>query len=208
MDTEDFVIKRDGTTEPMSFDKILNRVKKLGDKQLNVNYTNLVQKIVDRLYDNIETTLIDELTAQQCASLSTTHLDYGVLASRIMISNHQKNTSSSFTEVMRDLYEFKDVNDDPSPLIHPKLWELVKEKSEVIEKYIDYDRDYLIDYFGFKKRFCFYAPVPALNIKIQKIFFWGGGQFAKQIFGIFTTLTPRIPEASLPPSPLYFGVLF
>jgi len=150
MDTEDFVIKRDGSSEPISFDKILSRVKKLGDNQLNVNYTSLVQKIVDRLYGNIETTLIDELTAQQCASLSTTHLDYGVLASRIMISNHQKNTSSSFTEVMRALYDFKDVNGDSSPLIHPKLWGLVEKNSELIEKSIDYERDYLIDYFGFK----------------------------------------------------------
>ena len=92
MNNEDFVIKRNGKKEIMSFDKILKRVKNLGTTELNVNYPSLVQKIIDRLYDGISTTLIDELTAQQCASLSTTHPDYGILASRILISNCHKNT--------------------------------------------------------------------------------------------------------------------
>ena len=91
------VVKRDGTIENISFDKILNRVKKLGcEADININYSSLVIKIIDQLYDNIPTTKIDELTAEQCASLSTQHPDYGVLSGRIVISNHQKNTSSCF----------------------------------------------------------------------------------------------------------------
>ena len=44
---EDYVIKRDGTREKVSFDKILNRIKILGQsKHLNVNYTGLVMKII------------------------------------------------------------------------------------------------------------------------------------------------------------------
>ena len=86
---ENFVIKRNGKKEPISFDKILKRCKSLGREGLNVNYTQLVQKIIDRVFDGITTAKIDELLAQQCASLSTTHYDYGLLASRILISNHQ-----------------------------------------------------------------------------------------------------------------------
>ena len=78
MNHEDYVIKRDGKKETISFDKILKRVKSLGKGELDVNYTSLVQKIIDRLYDGISTVLIDELTAQQCASLATTHPDYGI----------------------------------------------------------------------------------------------------------------------------------
>ncbi len=92
MKNEEYVIKRNGEKECISFDKILTRVKKLGGNDLSVNYTSLVQKIIDRLYDEIPTTKIDELTAQQCASLITTHGDYGELASRILTSNHHKNT--------------------------------------------------------------------------------------------------------------------
>ena len=114
---EDTVTKRNGKKEPMSFDKILNRVKNLGNDELNVNYTSLVQKIVDRLYDEISTTQIDELTAQQCASLATSHPDYGKLASRILISNHHKNTPNTLLETCNQLYNFKDVHDVHHPII-------------------------------------------------------------------------------------------
>ena len=147
---EDCVIKRNGEKETISFDKILKRVKNLGYDQLNVNYTSLVQKIIDRLYDEIPTKQIDELTAQQCASLITTHQDYGILASRILVSNHQKNTPDTFYTAMKTLYHFKDSNEQPSPIISENLWNLTKENKDLIESMIDYKRDFLIDYFGFK----------------------------------------------------------
>ena len=147
---EDRVKKRDGKLENISFDKIGTRLKKLGMGQLDVNYTSLVQKVIDRLYDKIPTSEIDELTAQQCASLSTTHPDYGVLASRIMISNHQKNTPSSLKECMSLLYNFRDVNDKHCPIVNSDLWLIMCNYHEEIEQMIDYNRDYLFDYFGFK----------------------------------------------------------
>ena len=99
------VTKRDGNLEEMSFDKISNRIKKLGQEVgIQINYSSLVMKVIDQLYDKIETAKIDELAAEQCASLSTQHPDYGVLASRIVISNHQKNTESSFSNIMKSLY--------------------------------------------------------------------------------------------------------
>ena len=150
METEDRVLKRDGRFETMSFDKILSRVKNLGKNEIKVNYTSLVQKVIDRLYDKIKTTEIDELTAQQCASLSTTHPDYGVLASRILISNHQKNTPNTFHSAMSMLYSAKDINDKPSPIINTELWLLTVNYKTEIEEMIDYKRDFLIDYFGFK----------------------------------------------------------
>lgn len=150
MNTEDCVLKRNGQKENISFDKILTRVKKLGSSDLSVNYTSLVQKIIDRLYDEIPTTQIDELTAQQCASLITTHGDYGELASRILVSNHHKNTPETFHETMSQLYHFKDINNTQHSLISHELWEIVDNNKDLLENIINYDRDYLIDYFGFK----------------------------------------------------------
>jgi len=150
MNTEDYVIKRNGEKQIISFDKILTRVKKLGSDDLHVNYTNLVQKIIDRLYDNIPTTQIDELTAQQCASLITTHGDYGELASRILASNHHKNTPYDFYTSMEKLYNFKDVNNERHPLVSDEFWQVVQNNKSTLEEMIDYERDYLIDYFGFK----------------------------------------------------------
>ena len=102
---EDCVIKRNGKKEPVSFDKILKRIKTLGQEKskLHVNYTSLCQKIIDQLYDDITTQEIDELTAQQCASLATTHPDYGLLASRIfklfILSFFKLSISSTFKSV-------------------------------------------------------------------------------------------------------------
>ena len=148
------VTKRNGIKEDVSFDKILTRVKNLCQniepKLTNIKYAQLVIKIVDQIYDGISTTLIDELCAEQCASRTTAHLEYGELASRIIISNHQKNTSNSFYDTMKKLHDFIDHNGCHSPLISGDLMMTIESHKEAIMNIIDYDRDFLIDYFGFK----------------------------------------------------------
>jgi ribonucleotide reductase alpha subunit len=145
------VTKRDGKLEDMSFDKILNRIKKLGQEVgIQINYSSLVMKVIDQLFDKIETTKIDELAAEQCASISTQHPDYGVLASRILISNHQKNTDPSFSKTMKNLYEFKNIHGLQKPLIAEYIWNFIEANAHEIDNIIDDNRDYLIDFFGFK----------------------------------------------------------
>ena len=145
------VIKRNGKSEIIAFDKILNRVKKVGlEAKINLNYTSFVMKVIDQLYDNISTSVIDELCAEQCASASIQHPDYMTLAGRIIISNHHKNTDQSFYSVMKKLYFFKDKHNKQSPLISDDLWNITKENKEIIQQHIDFNRDYLIDYFGYK----------------------------------------------------------
>ena len=145
------VTKRDGNLEEVAFDKILSRVKKLGQEVgIQINYQQLVIKIIDQLFDTISTTKIDELLAEQCASMSTLNPDYGTLASRIVVSNHQKNTETLFSNVMMSLYQFKDVHGNNYPLISQELYEVILEHGPTIDNIIDNNRDYLIDYFGFK----------------------------------------------------------
>ena len=150
MNTEDCVTKRNGKSENISFDKILKRLKALGKNELSVNYTSLVQKVIDRLYNGISTILIDELTAQQCASLATTHPDYGILASRILISNHHKNTNQDMYKVSKKLYDFKDIHGVHHPIISKEQFDIIKNNKQEIQSMLNYDRDYFIDYFGFK----------------------------------------------------------
>jgi len=145
------VKKRNGKLQEISFDKILDRVRKLGQEAgVQINYSSLTMKVIDQLYDTIETTKIDDLAGEQCASLSTQHPDYGILASRIVISNHQKNTDTLFSNVMKHLYEFTNVKGENKPLVSQTLWEFTNHFSKEINDMIDYNRDYLIDYFGFK----------------------------------------------------------
>ena len=89
-----YVIKRDGVKEVLSYEKILSRTKNVGNKfNLNINYTGLVMKVVDQLFNNIKTSEIDELMAQQCASMGVHDIQFSKLASLLVISNHQKAVS-------------------------------------------------------------------------------------------------------------------
>ena len=110
----DYVTKRDGSKEEMSFEKVSKRIKILATSGtvLNINPTKLSQKVVKQIYPNIPTTKIDELAAQICASMATEHPDWVKLASRIIISNCHKNTSPSFSETIRILYENDTLFDD------------------------------------------------------------------------------------------------
>jgi ribonucleoside-diphosphate reductase alpha chain len=147
-----FVTKRNGHRETMSFDKILKRIKKVGQEvNIKINYTSLAIKVIDQLYDGISTTQIDELTTEQCASLSSTHSDYNILAGRVAISNHHKNTKGSFFHVMKDLYNYKDMHGNHYPLISQTLYKTITHfGKEKIDSICDYNRDYLIDFFGVK----------------------------------------------------------
>lgn len=145
------VTKRNGSKEIVSFDKILTRIKNKGQEaNIKINYTTLVMKVIDQLYDGISTTKIDELTAEQCASMSSIHPDYNILAGRIAVSNHHKNTSASFVDVMTRLYNNRDKHDKHSPIITEELMTIVVDNAAELEDLCNYERDYLIDYFGFK----------------------------------------------------------
>ena len=145
------VLKRNGNSEIVEFDKILNRVKTIGNSlSFKINYTSLAMKVIDQLYDGISSTKIDELCAEQCASLASTHPNYNTLAGRIIVSNHHKNTKASFSETMRDLYYFRDKNNEICPLISDELFNMVMIYGEELDELCNYERDFLIDYFGFK----------------------------------------------------------
>jgi len=143
------VLKRNEEYEDVSFDKVLRRLKKLSN-DLNINVSELAQKVCSRIYDGVKTCELDELAAYLCSSMSIDNPDYSILASRIIVSNHHKNTSPSFSETVKILYDNKDVHGCHSPLISEELYEIVNKNKEKLNNYIDYQRDYLFDYFGFK----------------------------------------------------------
>ena len=146
------VIKRNGKKEAISFDKILKRIKSLGKtfNLQNILYAQLAMKVIDQLYDNIQTTKIDELTAEQCAAMSSLHLDYGKLASAVVVSNLHKNTKSCYYETVKILYDYIDVNNNSFRLISNNIMTLVETHKEAINSMINYERDHFFDYFGFK----------------------------------------------------------
>jgi ribonucleoside-diphosphate reductase alpha chain len=144
------VVKRNGTHENVSFDKVLQRIRK-ASRGLLVKADVLAQQVLARIIDGITTTELDELTAQMAAPLSTTHPDWGTLASRVAISNHHKNTCKSFSDVVKTLStQVMPKTGEPVSYVSKELMECVEKHGAEIDAYINYDRDYDFDYFGFK----------------------------------------------------------
>ena len=146
---EMYVIKRNGQKEPVAFEKVAERLRRTASG-LHVNVTAIAQKVLAQIVNGIKTSELDVLAAALSISNVTVHPDYGVLASNIIISNHQKNTPYKFAEAMRILYEQKNTLGLAKPLISDELMEISAANAELIESRIVYDRDYKLDFFGFK----------------------------------------------------------
>jgi ribonucleoside-diphosphate reductase alpha chain len=148
-----FVIKRNHTSEEVSFDKIYRRIRFLTNEPFplkNVNIHMIAQNVIQELYDGVSTIEIDTHSAIICANLCIKHYEYGILAGRIAINNHQKNTLTSFKDKMDQLYLRKDGSGQACPIIHTIFYKFVKKHQKRLEAYIDYSRDYLLDFFAFK----------------------------------------------------------
>jgi ribonucleoside-diphosphate reductase alpha chain len=148
-----FVIKRDGKKETVKFDKITARVQKLcyGLSPDHVQAILVAQKVIEGVYDGVTTTELDNLAAETAASLTTRHPDFALLASRIAISNLHKNTKKSFSETMKDLYEYIDPKTGKkAPLVSEEAMEVINTHTDLLDSTIIYDRDFGYDYFGFK----------------------------------------------------------
>jgi len=144
------VVKRDGTSEAVSFDKVLRRIQKSA-RGLNVQPDTLAQRVLSQIFDGVKTSDLDELAAQLAASLSTLHPDYATLASRLTVSNHHKNTEYTFAQVVNLLAtQVSDHTGEPVRYVSENLEAVAKIYSEQIEAAINYKRDYDFDYFGFK----------------------------------------------------------
>jgi len=144
------VVKRDGRIEDVSFDKVLERIRKAATG-LEVNATRIAQRVIDQIYNGVKTTELDDLACQLAISLSTLHPDYGTLAAQIAVSNHQKNTDESFTKVITALAnQVMPGTGEPICYVSQELIDCVAKHGLEIDAYIKHDRDYLFDYFGFK----------------------------------------------------------
>ena len=144
------VVKRNGEVEAVSFDKVLNRIQSASDG-LDVNPTLIAQRTLLRIYDGVKTSELDELAAQLSISLMTTNPDYGTLAARIAISNHHRNTSNRFTDVIHELsHQTLQKTGEKLCNISQELIDICEKHGDAINQKIDYQRDYLFDYFGFK----------------------------------------------------------
>lgn len=138
------VLKRDRSYEKVSFDKVLRRLENLSS-DLSIDIVEIAQKVCSRIYDGVKTDELDELAGQLCSSLIADNPEYDKLGSRIIISNHQKKTSPSFSETIELMY-----NNHDNKLVSNEIYEVVMTHKDKLNSYINYKRDFYFDYFGFK----------------------------------------------------------
>jgi len=147
------VLKRDGRLEPVSFDKITSRIKKLsyGFDPKCIDPIVITMKVIQGVYDGVTTHELDDLAAETAAYLTTQHPDYSRLAARISVSNLHKMTEKSFSTVIHQLHQYiNPCTQSPAPLISDEVHAIIMANKERLDAAIVYDRDFEYDYFGFK----------------------------------------------------------
>jgi ribonucleoside-diphosphate reductase alpha chain len=138
-----YVTTRSGRKEPVSFDKILRRIQTLADGLEHVNPDLVAQKVCSQIADGIKTSELDEFAAETCAMMQARHHpNYGKLAARLVIDNHQKNTPPTLRECVDRLGK--------DHLVSDSYLSAIAEHADAYESMIDYTRDFAFDYFGFK----------------------------------------------------------
>jgi ribonucleoside-diphosphate reductase alpha subunit len=152
-----YVTKRNGTKEPVNFNKITERIARLVNPQELQSYeipeinseddyldpVKVAQKVITDLYSGISTQELDLQSAIICQNMSTVHPSYSKLGGRILVSNLHKNTLNNFSSKVKLLSE-------TTEFMHPTFVSVVLSEAEKIDKIIDYNRDFLYDFFGFK----------------------------------------------------------
>ncbi|MBL4669868.1 MAG: ribonucleoside-diphosphate reductase subunit alpha [Flavobacteriales bacterium] len=147
-----FVQKRDGRKEPVQFDKITARIKKMcwGLNDL-VDPTKVAMRVIEGLYDGVTTSELDNLAAEVAATMTVQHPDFALLASRIAVSNLHNATDKSFSTTMEKLYTYVDPKtNEKAPLLATDVHEIIQKNADRFDSAIIYDRDFNYDFFGFK----------------------------------------------------------
>jgi len=139
-----YVVKRDGSRVPVSFDEITQRIRKLSEGLDHVNPDLVAQKVCSQLSDGVKTSELDDFAGEICAMMQARfHPNYGKLAARIVIDNHHKNTPSTLKECVETLWKGGIVDDAYYSYACSSI-------ADKYQEMIDYSRDFMFDYFGFK----------------------------------------------------------
>ena len=122
----------------MLFDKVTARLEKLCTG-LSVQPDRVAQKVFSNMYDGINTSEIDSLSADVAIDLMTENPDYEILATRITVSNMHKTSPKCFSDCALALHARGYVSDH-----------FMKCLALNLDAEIDHTRDYNFGYFGIK----------------------------------------------------------
>ncbi len=135
------IIKRNGVKVDFNPSKIHQRIKKQADG-LKVNIDEFI-KVTAGIANEMTTKQLDDLIAVTSEALTWLHPDYSKLAARICISRHHKETEESFIKLTKKLYDLG--------ILDESYYNIIKDNRDIIQKALNYDRDYELDYLGWSR---------------------------------------------------------
>lgn len=152
------VIKRSGKCELVFFDKIIVCIKKFNYGLVKqVDYIEIVKKVILGLYDGVIIIELDNLVVEMVVSMVMDYLDYVILVVWIVVFNLYKNINKLFSKMMKVLYEYIDLKmGEFVGLISKEVFDIMWKYCDEFDSVIIYDCDYEFDFFGFKILECFY----------------------------------------------------
>jgi ribonucleoside-diphosphate reductase alpha chain len=155
VDTEDVVM-----TDAASNPRLLKLLRLMEQLATNPKLAPLHPSVdLQKVYQDIEKGFVPSMTAQQlkvfaaetACYMATIHPDYSFLAARIAVAALHEVTSPSFSATIRKLYAYRNPKTgDDAPLVSKELHEFVESHKEELDQYVDYNRDFRYDYFGYK----------------------------------------------------------
>lgn len=116
-----------------------------------VNIDEIIDNVLSGLSDGISDHDLEMLLAQTAAYSVTKHPDYGLLGGRLAVKSLHKSTSSSVLETFSKLYN--NINfkiEKKAPLISEEVMDVISKNHNYLQRIIDYSRDFVYDYFGYK----------------------------------------------------------
>lgn len=146
------VEKRNGKLEDVNLEKVSKRLLWLSgfQGQLRINPVFVAQKVINEIVPDIKTRKLDEYAAVAASNMADLHPDFLILAARIAINNHHKNTLDCFSSTMEVAYRNKDVTGEDAPRINTQFFKFTQIHKTAVNRMVDYERDYRSSYFAYK----------------------------------------------------------
>jgi ribonucleoside-diphosphate reductase alpha subunit len=107
-----------------------------------VNALELLEKVKSVYKSDITRDELDALVSETAISMITKHYNYNTVAVRVSINNLHSSITKTFSQTMDVL--------DGIGLMNTNFINVVHNNRDLLDGYIKRDRDFLIDYFGYK----------------------------------------------------------
>jgi ribonucleoside-diphosphate reductase alpha chain len=116
----------------------------------NIDIDGIAGNIIESLPKTISQDKFYLYVSEYLIAMSSQHYYYDHMAARIAMKRIHNITTNSLLITAKLLQENLDKNNDRSPILSDEIYNIILKHHHRLQEVLDYDRDYLFDYFGIK----------------------------------------------------------